>query len=211
MLLKVCGMRDTENLKELISLEPDFIGFIFYNKSKRFVAEFPIIDIPLYIKKVGVFVNEPIENLLATAQKYKLDYVQLHGDESVNYIKTLHRIQFEDTSESFQLGIIKAFSIDEHFDFSTLKAYEAVCDYFLFDTKGKEYGGNGVKFDWKILDNYKGQKPFFLSGGISKSDIESVNSITHKLCVGVDVNSGFETTYALKNIHELKEFKNKLQ
>ena len=209
-------MRDSENLQTLIALEPDFIGFIFYDKSKRFVAEFPQVNIPLYIKKVGVFVNETIDNVLKIVKEYQLDFVQLHGNESPEYCAELLAKQASsiDFMESFQLGIIKAFSIDDDFDFNVTDTYSGNCDYFLFDTKGKEYGGNGVKFNWDVLKNYKGEKPYLLSGGISNKDTSQILDFfkkpAAKKCIGLDVNSGFEIEPGLKNIKEINEFKQNL-
>jgi phosphoribosylanthranilate isomerase len=212
MKIKVCGMRESENLQSLIGLEPDFIGFIFYDKSKRFVSDFPKTEIPLYIKKVGVFVNETTENILKTVSTYNLDYVQLHGDESSDFCLQLAKSQQVNDGfmESFQLGIIKAFSVDENFDFSKTEQFEQICDYFIFDTKGKDYGGNGVKFNWEILSKYKGNTPFLLSGGISKIDSTEIVKLKHKAFAGVDVNSGFELKPGLKNIDDIKEFKQNL-
>ena len=148
-----------------------FIGFIFYNKSKRFVSDFPQVEIPLYIKKVGVFVNETAENILEIVKNHNLDYVQLHGDETPAFCSKLAKNEEVNAGflESFQLGVIKAFSVDEDFDFSIIEEFEQYCDYFIFDTKGENYGGNGVKFNWEILKNYKGNTPLIhqcLIGGL---------------------------------------------
>lgn len=210
MKIKVCGMRDSVNITELVKLSPDYIGFIFYDKSKRFVADFPEVEIPSSIKKVGVFVNESIENILNKISDFKLDVVQLHGNETSEFCKEL-QCQFE---RSRELKIIKAFAIGKDFNFNKTKAYEQVCDLFIFDTKGKEYGGNGVKYDWSILQNYKGETPYLLSGGISEDDALNVLSLLRNKksnqCVGVDLNSGFEERPALKNITKLAEFKKQL-
>ncbi len=214
MKIKVCGMRDAENISELIKLKLDFIGFIFYNKSKRFVADFPQVKFPSTIKKVGVFVNESMEVILEKVKKYQLDIVQLHGNETSEYCIEIKKRHSELVSESYSIEIIKAFSIDENFDFHSMAEYENSCNYFLFDTKGIDYGGNGIKFNWEILKKYKGQVPFLLSGGISKEDSTEILSFLRrqesKLCIGVDINSGFEIEPALKNIEEIKEFKNNL-
>jgi len=218
MKIKVCGMRDAENISELVKLKPDFIGFIFYNKSKRFVENFPEVDFPEGIKKVGVFVNETIENILEIVYKYQLDLVQLHGNESSEFCEKLINMftqrrlsektrHSELVSESHKLEIIKAFSVDEHFNFESTVAFEKSCDYFLFDTKGTNYGGNGVKFNWDVLQKYKGKTPFLLSGGISKDDVDKIQKIRHSAFLGVDINSGFEIGAALKNIDDIKEFK----
>ena len=156
-------MRDAENISELIKLKPDYMGFIFYEKSKRFVSNFPEIEIPSEIKKVGVFVNETIDEVIEIAEEYELGAIQLHGNESPEYCEELKVLMIRDVE------IFKAFSVDDSFDFSITEAYQKMCDYLLFDTKGKEYGGNGVKFNWQVLDSYKGETPFLLSGGIFKS------------------------------------------
>jgi phosphoribosylanthranilate isomerase len=210
MKIKVCGMRNSENLQGLLALKPDFVGFIFYNKSKRFVDCFPQIAIPKEIKKVGVFVNENVEEVLKIVEKYQLDIVQLHGEETPEYCKELIISRFERSRKAETLKIFKAFSIDDDFDFSKTNAYQKVCDYLLFDTKGKEYGGNGIKFNWEVLQKYKGKTPFLLSGGISKEDVFLIKNFKHNAFAGIDINSGFEIEPALKNINEIKEFKHNL-
>ncbi|RXP46556.1 phosphoribosylanthranilate isomerase [Lutibacter sp. HS1-25] len=216
MKIKVCGMRDSENLQSLLALKPDFVGFIFYSKSKRFVSDFPKVDFPNDIKKVGVFVNETIEEVLRIVEKHQLNAVQLHGEETPTYCKELiesskkYHLERSRNAEFQQLQIFKAFSVDDDFEFSKTEVYQKVCDYLLFDTKGKEYGGNGVKFNWEVLQKYKGKTPFLLSGGISKIDAQVIKKIQHNAFAGVDINSGFEITPALKNINDIKEFKNNL-
>lgn len=194
-------MRDKENISGLLALKPDYIGFIFYAQSKRFVADFPQIEFPSSIKKVGVFVNESIEEIIEKAQKYDLDFVQLHGNETPEYCSAL---------SAKDIKIIKAFSVDENFDFSATKSFEKCVSLFLFDTKGNNYGGNGVKFNWELLQNYKGKIPFLLSGGISKNDVAEIKKMKHPAFLGIDINSGFEIEPGLKNIKEIKEFKNLL-
>lgn len=194
-------MRDKENISGLMTLKPDYIGFIFYDKSKRFVADFPQIEIPSSVKKVGVFVNETIDEIIEIVKKHKLDFVQLHGDETSDYCEKL-ALQ--------NIKIIKAFSVDENFDFSAIKSFEKHVALFLFDTKGKNYGGNGIKFNWDLLQNYKGKTPFLLSGGITKNDAEEIKKMKHPAFLGIDINSGFEIEPGLKNIKEIKEFKNRL-
>ena len=207
MKLKVCGMRDAENITELIKLNPDYMGFIFYDKSKRFVNEFPEVKIPSTIKKVGVFVNESIENVISLVEENNLDAVQLHGNETPEYIEKLN---FKFALKFYLIEVLKAFSVDDDFDFSKTVSYQKVCDYLLFDTKGKDYGGNGVKFNWKVLQKYDGKTPFLLSGGITKTDAEEIKKIKHPAFAGLDINSGFEIEPALKNIEDIKEFKQNL-
>lgn len=207
MKLKVCGMRDVHNLEELLTIQPDYIGFIFFEKSKRNVVHFPSVSIPESIKKVGVFVNESPEHICELVQKNDLNAVQLHGDESPTYCKELaHLLK--------GIEISKAFSIDDSFNFQQTLAYEPSCKFFVFDTKGKERGGNGVKFNWEVLSNYDGTTPFLLSGGIGLEDVEALEkfsqTIAAKHCLGVDINSGFEIEPGLKNIEEIKQFKAKL-
>lgn len=204
MKIKVCGMRNTENILSLLALKPDFVGFIFYNKSKRFVTDFPQVNFHKGIKKVGVFVNETIDEVLKKVTEYQLDCIQLHGNESVKYC---NKIRLSKLVSESNVKIIKAFSVDEKFNFNTTNEYQEVCDYFLFDTKGINYGGNGVKFNWGILQKYEGKTPFLLSGGITKKDADEIKIIKHSAFEGIDINSGFEIEPGLKNINDIKEFK----
>jgi len=216
MKLKVCGMRDSQNISELVQLDIDFIGFIFYggpHGSLRHVSEFPEVDIPKRIKKVGVFVNESIDEVLRIANKNQLDCVQLHGNtETVGYCR---KLRDANALEQKDLKIIKVFSVGDNFDFEITEGFAGHSDYFLFDTKGKNYGGTGKKFNWDILSNYEGKTPYVLSGGISLKDVDAVkeflNSEAAKHCIGLDINSGFEDEIALKNIREIKDFINNLK
>ncbi len=202
MKLKVCGMKYIENLQSVADLQPDYLGFIFYDRSPR-NFEGIIPELPKKIKKTGVFVNEIPEILISLAQEYKLDVLQLHGDETVAYIQGLKE-------HLKKVEIIKVFGIKDDFDFSLLEPYKDVVDYFLFDTKGKERGGNGVKFDWSVLKEYPLQKPFFLSGGIGAEDVEEVKKIKNSglPVYAIDINSRFETKPGFKNIKLIKKFKN---
>jgi len=208
MKLKVCGMRNVENINALLALKPDFIGFIFYKKSSRDVGVFPTVTIPSSIKKVGVFVNESVENVLKIVAKNSLDCVQLHGDESSEYCKDLKKMS------TANLEIIKAFAVDVTFDFMQTAVYEDVVDCFLFDTKGEKAGGNGIAFDWSLLAQNTSEKPFLLSGGLGLDSIPELSlffkSPLAKNCIGLDVNSKFEISPALKNIEKIKEFKEQL-
>jgi len=217
MKIKVCGMRDSENITELVKLTPDYIGFIFYDKSKRVVTNFPEVDIPINIKKVGVFVNESIVKIVELVLKHQLNAVQLHGDETAEFCRELKRhpklVSGSHSDEMLKqvqhdepFTIIKAFSVDKNFDFSITQDYEPYCNLFIFDTKGKGYGGTGLKYDWNILKKYQGETPLLLSGGIGINDVDAVNKFTHSKFIGVDLNSGFEDAPALKNIEKLKRF-----
>ena len=204
MKIKVCGMKYKDNIQQLGSLLPDYMGFIFYNKSSRFVAEkLPLQtlnQLPKSIKKVGVFVNDTQENILFQVKKYSLEFIQLHGDESVEFCSSL---------KQKGVSIIKAFQISENFDFNTISAYENCVDFFLFDTKTEKYGGSGKKFNWEILQQYNNNIPFFLSGGISIKDVSEIknNPILQKLKIeSIDINSRFETAPAKKNIPLISEF-----
>jgi phosphoribosylanthranilate isomerase len=205
MKLKICGMKYPDNILEVGSLLPDYMGFIFWKKSARFF-DGQIPELPESIKKTGVFVNETAEFILEKIQSYDLKAIQLHGQESVAFCKELKNKIAQD------IEIIKVFSIIDTFDFTLLKPFEPVCDYFLFDTKGKLPGGNGVTFDWTVLENYPSQKPFFLSGGIGLEELEAVKEIlkTNLPIYAIDVNSKFEIEPGLKNISSCTELQQDL-
>jgi phosphoribosylanthranilate isomerase len=201
MLIKICGMRDSKNIQEVATLKPDLMGFIFYPKSKRFVGEDfnsdLVYNLMPEIQTTGVFVNVEIEAMVSTAKKYRFDYVQLHGNESPGYCK-------EAREEGFK--VLKAFGINNNFDWDVLQPYEKVCDYFLFDTSTKDYGGSGQKFNWDMLSQYKLQHPLFLSGGISPEDTLQIKNINIPYLSGIDINSKFEIEPGLKDIKLLKKF-----
>ena len=199
-------MKYPDNILEVGSLLPDYMGFIFWEKSARYFDGI-IPQLPKSIQKVGVFVNETDAVILAKAQKYDLQSIQLHGQESVEFC--LHLKNELDS----KIEIIKVFSVDDNFDFEVLKPFETVCDYFLFDTKGKLPGGNGTTFDWKVLEKYPSNKPFFLSGGIGIEEMDAVKEIskTNLPLYAIDVNSKFEIEPGLKNIEKLNSFKNNLK
>jgi phosphoribosylanthranilate isomerase len=205
MKIKVCGMRDKDNIGQLIRLNPDFIGFIFHPQSKRFIdaIEEDILKvIPPEINKVGVFVDESLHVVIEKYEKNKLEFVQLHGNESPGYCSHLKKMK---------IPVIKAFRIDEGFDFAETSAYESCCDYFLFDTAGEKAGGNGIKFNWELLNSYKGEVPFFLSGGIGKEDLSSLLKFNHSNFFGVDVNSRFEKEAGIKDTDKLENFIRKIR
>ncbi len=197
--IKVCGMRENQNILDLAALKPDFMGFIFYNKSPRNVLIFKnskeILNLPKTIKKTGVFVDETFENILEYVSEFNLDFVQLHGSESPDFCQKI---------KSKGIGVIKAFGIDKTFSFKQTVKYEKSVDFFLFDTKGKEHGGNGFKFDWSILKNYNQKIPFLLAGGIAIENIEDLIELKELNISGLDVNSKFEIIPGLKDISNLK-------
>jgi phosphoribosylanthranilate isomerase len=203
MKTKICGMKYPDNIIEVGALLPDYMGFIFWEKSARYF-DGQIPTLPKSIKKVGVFVNETVENIIDKVQKHDLQAVQLHGKESVEFCLNL-KAQLKNLKQ-VQIEIIKVFSVADDFDFSVLEPFENVCDYFLFDTKGKLPGGNGTTFDWKVLENYPSSKPFFLSGGIGIDEIDAVNEIikTNLPVYAIDVNSKFEIEPGLKNVQLCK-------
>ena len=210
MKLKVCGMK--LNISEVATLDPDYLGFIFWEPSKRFF-DGRIPDLPESIKKVGVFVDATLEEIVEKVNTYGLRAVQLHGKESPEFCSDLKKLQNDRSKalEKTSLKIIKVFSIKDDFDFSILTPYENVCDFFLFDTKGKLPGGNGFTFSWEVLKNYPSSKPYFLSGGIGLDEIEKIREFKRrpesKYCHAIDVNSKFESEPGLKDIKKLKEFK----
>ena len=186
--LKICGMKNPQNILEVSQLLPDYLGFIFYKKSSRYF-EGTIPELPKSIKKVGVFVDENEENIIKKIKKYDLNLVQLHGNESSELCAKLQKL----------VPVIKVFSVDDDFNFQELDKYETACDYFLFDTKGKLHGGNGVTFNWEILKKYKSNKPLFLSGGIGLEEIDKIKKLDLPI-FAIDINSKFEIEPGLKNI-----------
>ena len=193
-MIKVCGMRDAENIREVEALGIDLMGFIFWPNSKRYVSKKPE-DLPVSCKRVGVFVDESIDTVRHIADDYALDMIQLHGSESPEYAQKLH-----------EWKVIKAFNIATKEDLKATKPYEGIVDYFLFDTKGQSVGGNGEKFDWNVLDHYDGKTPFLLSGGIGPDDAKRVKKFNHPQCIGIDLNSRFEISPGLKDVKKLKRF-----
>ena len=187
-------MREADNIREVEALGIDMMGFIFWPKSSRYVSQRPDY-LPKRVKRVGVFVDEDLEQVKRLAEDYGLYYIQLHGQESPSYIFQLRG-----------LHVIKAFNISTAEDLLQTQPYEGLVDYFLFDAKGKSVGGNGEKFNWDVLDVYQGNTPFLLSGGIGPDDTERVNAFHHPKCIGIDLNSRFELSPGLKDVAKLKEF-----
>lgn len=206
VLVKVCGMREADNIREVEALGVDWMGFIFWPKSSRYVSEMPSY-LPTKCKRVGVFVDASIGDVMTIAEQYQLDIIQLHGQESPSYITQLTSHLKSLTS----IKIIKALNIGSASDLEATKRYEGYVDYFLFDTKGKSVGGNGEKFDWSVLSEYQGNTPYLLSGGIAPDDAKSLTSspshpLTYPLCLGIDLNSRFESAPGMKDINKLRTF-----
>ncbi len=193
MKLKICGMKYPENILEASTMLPDYMGFVFWKPSSRFFDN-TLPTLPKSIKKIGVFVNDTLHEIASKITQYQLDGVQLHGNESAEFCQQL---------QQYNVIVIKVFSIHDDFDFAILNPYETVCDYYLFDTKGKLPGGNGVAFNWKILQKYSSKKPFFLSGGIDLQNIEAIQNL-HLPIHAIDVNSGFETKPGHKDMNKLR-------
>lgn len=206
MKVKICGMKFPKNILEIGALQPDYMGFIFYPKSKRFVGEnFSIRSIeklPKSIKKVGVFVNESVKIILENVSKYKLDAVQLHGNESVETCASIKENGVE---------VIKVFSVDNYFNFEEVLPFEVVSDYFLFDTRTEKYGGSGIVFNWEILEKYTVSKPFFLSGGLGLENLNTITKVTHPALVGLDFNSKLEDKNYKKISEEVSELIHKIR
>lgn len=196
MLIKVCGMRDAGNITKVESLGVDMIGLIFYPGSSRYVA-CPPSYLPEKAKRVGVFVNETEEIVLALADKFSLNFIQLHGTESPDYCISLR---------NKGLNLIKFFSVASPDDLKATEEYEGLCSFFLFDTKCEGHGGSGKQFDWSVLSHYHGQTPFLLSGGISAQSVEDVKTFKHERFAGIDLNSRFEISPALKDVEMLSKF-----
>ncbi|MEM6843050.1 MAG: phosphoribosylanthranilate isomerase [Bacteroidota bacterium] len=206
MKLKICGMKYADNLQEVTALQPDYLGFIFYEKSPRYVASSlssdELMAIPEQIQKVGVFVNATSEYMLQEAERFGLNGLQLHGDEPPEHCQKLKDAGY---------FVIKVFRLGNgYFDFSQLMAYEAYVDYFLFDTQTPNYGGSGHTFDWSQLEEYTLTTPFLLSGGISLENLEEALELDHPQFTGLDVNSRFEIEPGRKDIDRLQKLVNKI-
>lgn len=221
MIIKVCGMRDADNIREVVKLGIDWIGFVFWQDSPRFVSQITSNAgiIPDYsslcgnsvgdVKKVGVFVNDMPQNIVTRIVNYNLDIIQLHGQESPVMIDNLRATVDPDIHAGIK--IMKAISISTRSDVARYKEYIGHVDYFLFDTKTPLVGGSGNQFDWSVLEAYDGDVPFLLSGGIGPDDINRIKAFHHPMCMGIDLNSKFEEEPAMKNVDKLKSFISELR
>ncbi len=214
MIVKVCGMRDPDNIRVVAEqVRPDWMGFICWPDSKRYVATVPDYLPPPPIRRVGVFVNPTLEEVIDATQRMGFHLIQLHGSESPAFCLAV--------KAATGLPLIKAFSLSCASDLSATEAYlrgefdgnaqTAAADYFLFDTRCDTVGGSGRQFDWELLRTYHGPIPFLLSGGIGPDDASRVQTFSHPLCIGVDVNSRFETNSGIKDAKALIPFTNTIQ
>lgn len=217
MQVKVCGMREPANIEAVLQLPIDYMGFIFYPKSSRFVGQTNLsewvhnnLDKFGNVKRVGVFVNAEFEAILNAVHDFQLDYVQLHGNESAEYCQEIKT--YWDITSMRSAQLIKAFSVDENFDFQQTRAYERFCSLFIFDTKasGDKYGGTGKQFNWELMEQYEGMISYLLSGGIGEGDAEAIRQLNFKQMVGVDINSQFESSPAFKDVPKIQSFLNEL-
>lgn len=223
MVIKVCGMRDAQNIREVSQLGVDMIGMIFYPKSPRYVEmqSSHAGIIPDYVKediniksakspaRVGVFVDDMVQNIVTRVVNYHLDYVQLHGNEPREMCENLRLTLDPDIRPGIK--IIKAISVSDASDIQKYKEYVGAVDLFLFDTKCKTVGGSGRQFDWQVLEQYDGEVPFLLSGGIGPEDASRLHAFHHPKCIGIDLNSRFEIEPGVKNVEKLKGFLNEIQ
>ena len=193
-------MRDSENIRAIEQTKADLMGFIFHPKSPRFVASLPEY-MPKKQKRVGVFVNASLEQILAKAQTFSLEYIQLHGDEPPAFCSEL---------KNRGLKVIRAQRIANADDIIRAESYN-MADLMIFDTKKELYGGSGKKFNWQLLENYKGCVPFLLSGGIRSDTFEEIKAFFHPQFAGIDLNSGFEISPALKDVGKLNNFIEKIK
>jgi len=204
--LKICGMREPENIRELVQVHPDYIGFIFYERSPRYagnhIDKIKEVEIPSTIKKVGVFVNNDLNKILQVHTDLAFDAVQLHGSEPASLCEELRKEG---------LDVIKVFSVGEGFDFSQMKPYIDFVDYFLFDTKGKYYGGNSLVFDWGMIEKYPFQKPFFLGGGIGNDNILEIQDFVNPYLYAVDANSKLESSPGKKDLEQVIIFRSQVE
>ena len=204
MIVKVCGMREAENIRAVEALGVDWMGFIFWESSSRYVSQHPDY-LPMRAKRVGVFVDASLDVVHQQVEAFGLDVVQLHGSESPTYLRDLRDALDNGAS------IVKAFSIANRDDLSQTSLYEGMADYYLFDTKAQLVGGNGRKFDWSVLVYYNGSTPFLLSGGIGPDDASHISVFRHPQLAGIDLNSRFEIAPAKKNVELLKQFLYEIQ
>jgi phosphoribosylanthranilate isomerase len=198
MKIKVCGMKEPENIQAVAGLRPDYMGFICYDLSPRYIDALPpdvLEQLPESVYKTAVFVNEDADKIKSLIEQFGFDVVQLHGTEDPEFCQTLRS----------QATVFKAFGVDDDFNFEQLNAYNGYVDYFMFDTKTEGHGGSGKTFNWDILNQYQLDTPFFICGGLSLDNMEQVKQINHPAFYGVDLNSRFENQPGLKDVEKLRK------
>lgn len=200
MVIKVCGLRDTDNMRQVASLTPMLVGFIFYKRSPRYVGD-PQDDflssLPSFVHPVAVFVNASLRQVRNTVDRYGFRIVQLHGNESAGYCAELKKLG---------LTVFKAVGVSDGMDWESLRVYEGIVDAFVFDTRSRSHGGSGRRFDWRLLDGYRLSVPYLLSGGIGPDNVDDIVAAMRPGMVGIDINSRFETEPGVKNVPELVKF-----
>lgn len=204
MKVKICGLKKPAQVEQVVNLRPDLIGFIFFDGSKRRVEEFPSIDYDT-VRKTGVFVNTSIADIIKYTDEYRLDLIQLHGDESADYLRKLKQVL------PFNVSVMKAFRVNDDFDFSQTESSAPYCKYFLFDAAGKSYGGNGKAFNWALLENYSGGTPFFIGGGLGLENVDEALSLKLDGLIGLDFNSKLEIEPGVKDINKVALVINKIK
>ena len=206
MKLKICGMKYPENIMDVAGLKPDFMGFIFYPKSVRCVEVSDVKEVleemDPSIRKIGVFVNQPADEVADIVDELKLDYVQLHGDESIDYVTGMKKLGYR---------IIKVVQMDRGTDWNVLTDFVPLVDFFLFDTRSPSYGGSGQHFDWSLLSAYDHDIPFFLSGGLKVEDVREIHELGIEQLYAIDVNSRLESAPAMKDIQRIIQLKKELE
>lgn len=215
-MIKVCGLRDGENIRQVAALGVDWIGLIFWPHSPRYVSMIPsnagiipdrVSDIGEFkAKRVGVFVDPTAQDVITRVVNFQLDLIQLHGHETPTFIRNLRHT----LADIRPVKVIKAISVSSRDDITAYKDYADCVDDFLFDTKCKTVGGSGEQFDWSVLEAYDGDIPFLLSGGIGPDDAERVRNFHHPQCIGIDLNSRFESEPGFKDVAALRQFINQL-
>lgn len=201
-MIKVCGMRESQNIREIESLGIDWMGFIFWPQSKRYCSVKPDY-LPTLCKRVGVFVNAEIDEVVQKTIEYGLDFVQLHGDEDRAYILELRKALAQSNVVPM---MIKALSLQSKADLARCNQYVGFVDYFLFDTPSAGYGGTGKTFDWSLLNEYSYFTPFLLSGGVGPKSVDAIMEFNNPFCAGFDLNSQFESAPGVKDVKLLREF-----
>ena len=203
MVIKVCGMRDARNIRDVEALGVDILGFIFWPGSKRYVDERPDY-LPIKAKRAGVFVNASLDEVALKVNEYDLQYVQLHGDEDLAYVMALRKLLA--ASLPMAPRIIRAIRVDTLNKVIEAKMWDGIVDGILFETPTTGYGGSGVSFDWSLLSSYHGNTPFFITGGISPQSLNAILAFEHPQWIGIDLNSRFESSPGIKDISLLKPF-----